>query len=74
MENNNFVFNNGYPQNNNQYFEQLQEKKNDKKILRTIGILCGFSIVIYFLASTLAYTIGSSTFSNAEVRDKRLNP
>lgn len=54
MENNNFLFNNGYPQNNNQYFEQLKEKKNDKKILRTIGVLCGFSIVVYFIASTLS--------------------
>lgn len=53
MENNNFVFNNGYPQYNIQRFEQLKEKKNDKKILRTIGVLCGFSIVVYFIASTL---------------------
>ncbi len=61
MENNNF--NNrvdnyqpyGYRQENNtnEYFEKQQEKKNDKKILKTIGALCGFSIVIYFVASTL---------------------
>ena len=54
MENKNFVFNNGYPQNYNLHFEQLKEKKNDKKILRTIGVLCGFSIVVYFIASTLS--------------------
>ena len=61
MENNNF--NNrvdnyqpyGYRQENNtnEYFEKQQEKKNDKKILKTIGALCGFSIVVYFVASTL---------------------
>lgn len=61
MENNNF--NNrvdsyqpyGYrtEQNTNEYFLKQQEKKNDKKILKTIGALCGFSIVIYFVMSTL---------------------
>lgn len=61
MENNNF--NNrvdsyqpyGYRQENNtnEYFEKQQEKKNDKKILKTIGALCGFSIVVYFVMSTL---------------------
>lgn len=61
MENNNF--NNrvdsyqpyGYRQENNtnEYFEKQREKKNDKKILKTIGALCGFSIVVYFVASTL---------------------
>ena len=45
----------GYRQENNtnEYFEKQQEKKNDKKILKTIGALCGFSIVVYFVASTL---------------------
>lgn len=58
MGNNNFVFNYGYPpygypQNTNQYFEQQIEKKNDKKILKTIGVACGISIIIYFAGSTL---------------------
>lgn len=57
MENNNF--NNyqpyGYSQerNTNEYYEKQQEKKNDKKLLKTIGSLCGFSIVFYFTASVL---------------------
>ena len=61
MENNNF--NNrvdsyqpyGYRQENNtsEYYEKQREKKNDKRILKTIGALCGFSIVVYFVMSTL---------------------
>lgn len=45
----------GYRQENNtnEYFQKQQEKKNDKKILKTIGALCGFSIVVYFIMSTL---------------------
>ena len=60
MENNNFNHRvdsyqpYGYRQENtNEYFEKQQEKKNDKKILKTIGALCGFSIVVYFVMSTL---------------------
>lgn len=56
MENNNFVFNNGYQSygyqpNMDRYYEQQREKKNDKKILKTIGAACGLSIVVYFLGS-----------------------
>lgn len=61
MENNNF--NNrvdnyqpyGYRDENNanEYFEKQQEKKRDKNLLKTIGALCGFSIIVYFLGSTL---------------------
>lgn len=61
MENSNF--NNGFDgyqpygyrneNNTNEYFEKLEEKKKDKKILKTIGALCGFSIVIYFVGSVL---------------------
>lgn len=58
MENNNFN-NMGYPpygygQNLNQNFIEQQEKIKDKKILKTIGVFCGFSIIIYFSGSSIA--------------------
>lgn len=74
MENNNF--NNrvdnyqpyGYRQENtNEYFEKQQEKKNDKKILKTIGALCGFSIVVYFVMSTLIGLVVAFLYSNTSL-------
>ena len=74
MENNNF--NNrvdnyktyGYRQENtNEYYEKQQEKKNDKKILKTIGALCGFSIVVYFVMSTLIGLVVAFLYSNTSL-------
>lgn len=58
MENNNFN-NMGYPpygygQNSNQNFIEQQEKKKDKRILKTMGMLFGFSIIFYFSGSSIA--------------------
>ena len=39
---------------NNEYFRQQEEKKNDTKILKTIGMVCGFSIIAYFVLSLLS--------------------
>lgn len=72
MENNNF--NNrvdiyqpyGYKNENNtnEYFEEQQEKKKDKNILKTIGALCGFSIILYFLGSTLVGLLLAFLYKN----------
>lgn len=43
----------GYNPYNNEYLRQQEEKKKDKKILKTIGIFCGFSIIAYFVLSIL---------------------
>lgn len=42
---------------NNEYFRQQEEKKNDTKILKTIGMVCGFSIIAYFVLSILSGVI-----------------
>lgn len=42
---------------NNEYFRQQEEKKNDTKILKTIGMVCGISIIAYFVLSLLSGVI-----------------
>ena len=54
-------------QNTNEYFQKQQEKKNDKKILKTIGALCGFSIVVYFVMSTLIGFFVAFMYSNTSL-------
>lgn len=54
-------------QNTNEYFQKQQEKKNDKKILKTIGALCGFSIVVYFVMSTLIGFFIAFLYSNTSL-------
>lgn len=44
----------GYNPFNNEYFRQQEEKKNDTKILKTIGMVCGISIIAYFVLSLLS--------------------
>lgn len=47
----------GYNPFNNEYFRQQEEKKNDTKILKTIGMVCGISIIAYFVLSLLSGVI-----------------
>ncbi len=44
----------GYNPFNSEYFRQQEEKKNDTKILKTIGTVCGISIIAYFVLSLLS--------------------
>lgn len=42
---------------NEEYFRLQNEKKNDKKILKSIGSSCGIAIIVYFVGAILLSTV-----------------